>query len=163
MARASNCVNGRKSVCGPYHSTKPVSILLLTAENPKSVSGTDIWVDVRWTNTSDHEISSNAWIQKDTNLDMTLLFDIRDDHHHPVPKRVWKFPQGTLYDAVSHTLKPGESVTDRVALSKLYELDRPGEYSMHVSLRVPGDGIVTSNTIKVRITAQASSAHNLAH
>jgi hypothetical protein len=53
------------------------------------------------------------------------------------------------------TLKPHESYSDLMIVNQLYDLSRPGEYTIQVSRLVPpglGGGTVKSNVITVTIT-----------
>jgi len=51
--------------------------------------------------------------------------------------------------------RPNESTKENIALSDLYDLSHPGQYTIQVSRAVsdkPKDGVVKSNTITVTVT-----------
>jgi hypothetical protein len=50
------------------------------------------------------------------------------------------------YSGFTFLLKPGETITDRIDVSKLYDLSRPGIYRIQVQLPIE------SNTIRVTVT-----------
>jgi hypothetical protein len=52
-------------------------------------------------------------------------------------------------------LKPGEAQAGTATITRLYDLSRPGNYTIQVSQPLsdnPEDGVVKSNTITVTVT-----------
>ncbi len=136
------------------HAAKPPFTLALSAEKTAATLGSDIWVKLCWTNTSDEALDSSANILDAENVDPSFHFDIVDISGRPVPRKVYKFPQ-TSGHAEFGTLKAGESITYDVNLLRLFDLKQPGKYRLQVSRHVPetlGGGIIKSNLITITVT-----------
>ncbi|MDE3136633.1 MAG: hypothetical protein KGL59_08660 [Acidobacteriota bacterium] len=134
---------------------KPLSKLTLTAANAKSTLGSDVWIQIHWTNTSDRELTANRYTDKTTGQDMSYTLDFRDSAGRPVPKLPHKPPVGHFFDAQFGTLKPGQQITNEINLRRMYDLSRPGKYTLQVSRRLAkslGGSIIRSNTLAVTIT-----------
>jgi len=130
--------------------------LALSCENAITTLGSDAWVKVRWTNTSDRALDASANILDATNIDPNFLFELFDENGHPVPKKVYRFPL-TSGHAEFGTLNAGESVTHDVNLVRLFELMRPGKYRVQVSRALPavlGGGSVKSNILTISVTGR---------
>ncbi len=137
------------------HTAKPPFTLVLTAEKPTVSLGSDVWVKVRWTNTSDEELNASAYVDKSTNLDLNYSLEFRDSGGRPVPKIPDKSPVGRFFDAQFGALKPGETIDNDISLRRLYDLNRPGKYTLQVSRRVPealGGGTIKSNIITITVS-----------
>jgi hypothetical protein len=142
------------------HASKPPFELVLTTEKPTASLGSDVGVKVRWTNTSDQALDASANILDATNVDPNFLFELLDASGHAVPTKVFRFPQ-TSGHAEFGTLKAGESITHDVNLVRLFDLKRPGKYTLQVSRRVPealGGGVVKSKIITITITDKNDDA-----
>src|SRR6266446_2911509 len=118
------------------HTAKPPFTLVLTAEKPTVSLGSDVWVKIRWTNTSDQSLDASANILDATNVDPNFLFELLDASGHPVPRKVYRFPQNFGH-ADFGTLKAGDSITHDVNLVRLFDLKHPGKYTLQVSRRAP--------------------------
>ena len=121
---------------------------------PTASLNTGVWVKVQWTNTSDRPLDSSANILDAQNVDPNFLFDLLDDTGRPVPKKVYKFPE-TSGHAEFGTLKPGESITHDVNLVRIFQLKKPGKYSLQVSRAIPeglGHGTIKSNIVTLNVT-----------
>jgi hypothetical protein len=133
---------------------KPPFTLILSAEKGAATLGADVWVKVRWTNTSDQALDASANILDATNVDPNFLFEFLDDNRHPVPRVVYEFPQ-TSGHAEFRTLSAGESITHDVNLIRLFELKKPGRYTLQVSRLIPkemGGGTVKSNILTITVS-----------
>jgi hypothetical protein len=127
--------------------------LVLSTEDPTVTIGSDIWVKLQWTNTSDRAIDSSANILDATNVDPNFLFKLIDANGHSLPVKVYKFPQ-TFGHAVFGTLEPGETITRDINIVRLYDIKKAGKYTLQVSRRAPqelGGGLVKSNRITITI------------
>ena len=108
---------------------------------------------VRWTNTSGQTLDASANILDATNVDPNFLFKFLDEDGRPVPRRDYKFPQ-TSGHAEFGTLGAGESITHDVNLLRLFELKKPGKYTLQVSRLIPkalGSGTVKSNLLTITV------------
>jgi hypothetical protein len=132
---------------------KPPFTLTVSTE-PTANLASGVWVKVRWTNTSNQELDSSASILDATNVDPNFLFDLLDSDGRLVPRKVYKFPE-TSGHAEFGTLKAGDSITHDVNLVRLFELKKPGKYTLQVSRQIPktlGAGVVKSNVVTINIT-----------
>ena len=134
--------------------TKPPFTLVLSAEKPAPTLDSDVWVKVRWTNTSDRTLDASSNILDATNVDPNFLFVLFDRDGRPVPRKVYKFPQ-TSGHAEFGTLATGESITRDVNLVRLFEFKKAGKYTLQVSRLIPkalGGGTVKSNVLTITVT-----------
>ncbi len=119
-------------------------------------SGTDLFVTVKLTNTSTHNISIGDDSDSRTGVDFFNLYEIRDSNGNLVPKRKINHPEvgSTGHGWPARILKPRASMdvaSDRI--TGMYDL-MPGEYTIQVSRALqadPKDGMVKSNLIKVSV------------
>jgi hypothetical protein len=133
---------------------KPFSISI-SAETPVIKAGSDVWINVHLTNTSNHDLDDSGSIDNMIGLDPNLLFAVRDTRGKLVPKRVYKHPELAGGSPVNRTVRAGESISKEQRVSRLYDMSRPGQYVIQVSRRVsdkPKDGMMKSNTITVTLT-----------
>jgi hypothetical protein len=133
---------------------KPFSISI-SAETPVVKAGSDVYINVHLTNTTNHNLDDSGSIDNRIGLDPNLLFAVRDTGGKLVPKRVYKHPELTTGTPVNRTVRPGESISLEQCVSRLYDMSRPGEYVIQVSRRLsdnPKDGLLKSNTTTVTVT-----------
>jgi hypothetical protein len=133
---------------------KPFSINI-SGETPVVRAGSDVYINVHLTNTSNHDLDDSGSIDDMIGLDPNLLFAVRDTRGRLVPKRVYKHPELASGSPVNRTVRPGESISEEQRVSGLYDMSRPGQYVIQVSRRVsdnPKDGVLKSNTITVTVT-----------
>jgi hypothetical protein len=130
--------------------------LTITAPRDTVKSGGDLRLDISLKNISDRD-QSVAYTSPE------VTFDIRafDFAGKPVGKtpshRAVRGDDGSWNwsgSAIISTFKPGKEVHQEVSLQKLFDLDRPGKYTVEVRfLDVLGNkAIVKSNTITVTVT-----------
>jgi peptidyl-Lys metalloendopeptidase len=125
---------------------------------------------------SGDQVKINATVRNTSSKDVQLLtdtrgteviyrVDVKDEGAKAPPdgklKRDLKGLEDPAYltpDTPTHfgvyvlTLKPGESITDPIIISKLYDMTRPGKYSIQVERRDENSYIfVKSNVITVTI------------
>jgi hypothetical protein len=119
-------------------------------------AGAEVGIDIVKTNTSKHEEDCVIIHNNMTGLDDKYQFDVRDSSGNPVDKRRIERPEPFIMPPSSCTLKPGESqASGGNTITRLYNLSRPGNYTIQVSQPVPDnpeDGVVKSNTITVTVT-----------
>lgn len=135
-------------------TTTPPFTLVLSAEKPTATLDSDVWVKVRWTNTSDQALDASANILDATNVDPNFFFVLLDGDGRPVPSKVYEFPQ-TSGHAEFGRLASGESITREVNLVRIFELKKPGKYKLQVSRLIPkalGGGTVKSNILTITVS-----------
>jgi len=118
-------------------------------------SASQLFIKVRVTNTSEHDIRTDVDGDSMTNVSFNNYYDVRESTGNPVPKRRLNHPEigSTGHGWPPRVIKPGTSTDvgdDRV--TGLYDLSQPGEYTIQVSRAIHDnvkDGWVKSNVIRV--------------
>jgi hypothetical protein len=134
-------------------AAKPPFALALSAEKTIATLGSDVWVKVLWTNTSEQPLDASANILDATNIDSNFHFVLLYENHRPVPKRRYEFPQ-TSGHAEFGTLNARGSIPHDVNLIRLFEIKQPGKYTLWVSRSIPaalGGGAVKSNILTITV------------
>jgi hypothetical protein len=145
-------------------SQEPFSITIRT-EKPKVRAGDPVYIDVSMKNISDHDV--DCTINAGNALDNNYRYDIIDETGQTIPKTPKKHPEigddSSIWPCI---IKPGETSPKTGGLvSILYDLTRPGKYTVQVSRGVWGDGnrpgtagrgdnnqpVVKSNTITITV------------
>jgi len=117
-------------------------------------------------NTSDHEIMLGRSVQPDHG-ELHHDVEVRDDkgdlapeteYHRKIKGRLPATPgkappPPNVWSDILTSIKPGETRNDDLTISKLYDLSKPGKYTIQVS-RFDEDtkAVVKSNTITVNVT-----------
>jgi hypothetical protein len=121
-------------------------------------AGANIGINIEKKNVSKLEIDCSSAMNNLTGVDDRYQYDIRDSSGTPVGKRAIEersFPYSRGGDRTA-PCKPGESAwSNNVTLTRLYDLSRPGVYTIQVSRPIsdnPTDGAVKSNKIAVTVT-----------
>jgi hypothetical protein len=136
----------------------PFSIKIAQADIAKS--GAEILVEIALTNTADHEISVGKAPGNLPQAESEYLVEAFDSEGQTAPDTDYgrKIKQNKIvvsFSRVSATIEPGGSLKDGVILTKLYNLSRPGKYSVQLLRRAPrqlGGGLIKSNTITITVT-----------
>lgn len=139
--------------------TPPLSLSISAAESVVK-AGSDVRVDIAITNVSQHEITflRTPGVGRGE-LDAEL--EVTDEHGNATQMtKYWESLKKYGIERVegsriSIVLKPGESFKTSVALNKLYDLNRAGNYTIYAKKRVPdylGGGVVESNVVTITVT-----------
>ena len=129
--------------------------ITVTTEKPDVKAGSDIYLRIKMTNTSNHDVDCTRVASNGS--DRAYLYDVRDANGTPLEKAVRKHPEiGETFSSWPCVLKPGESTSeDENFLSPVYDMTRPGKYSVQVSRYISGgrkeDGLVRSNKITITV------------
>jgi len=87
------------------------------------------------------------------NLDSTFRFEVRDEHGKMVPKRTYPHPElGYTGSVRFRTISREETYTQEQRVSALYDMRKPGKYTIQVWRRNP-DYDIKSNGVTVTVTA----------
>ena len=125
--------------------------IAITEETVTVAAGSDVWIKVNLTNTSDHDVREGALYTRG-NLDSTLRFEVRDEHGKLVPKRTYPHPELGVFGSVRfRTIARSETVTEDQQVSALYDMRKPGKYKIQVFKRNPKYDI-KSNIITITVT-----------
>lgn len=138
---------------------KPFSITIRT-QRELVKAGAEILVEITLTNTSNNEISLGKAPGTQPLAESEYAVEVYNSKGQRAPdteygqkirnRKIWF---GRSRDSVS--LKPGESCDDGVLISKIFDLNRLGIYTVQLSRVIPeplGKGIVKSNTITITVT-----------
>ncbi len=137
-------------------SPSPPFSITLSAEKPVVKAGSDVFIQIQMTNTSNHSIDCTRVASN--GLDKAYEYELRDKSGAAISAIPRKHPEiGEPFSAWPCVLKPGESTTkDDALISKLFDLSRPGKYVVQVSRLIAGDhkeqGMVKSNSITITVT-----------
>ncbi len=118
-------------------------------------AGSEITIQVQLRNNSKQIMDLSANINDLTGVDPNYQFDVRDDHGIPVPLRTYKHPELATGHAIIRSLSPGETVEDSEPISRLFDMRRPGKYSIEVSRRISGEAqgaTLKSNRIFITVS-----------
>jgi len=130
------------------------AVLTASAKESSVKSGNAIWVDVTLENKSDHELLVFRELlgAEDDQGGYVYYVDVRDDKEgKPQPTKFLEKRAG-IGSEVAISLKPGKTMTDRINACKLFDLSRPGKYSIYVFRWSTTDGkTLRSNTITVTV------------
>lgn len=148
-------------------STPPFSLTIKMLPSDSVSRGTQVALKISTENTSDHTIS--LWADTADNRQGNSTYQISihaADGSVPADTPIGRqqkartdVPRGAGYSMTSaatkgqrFALRPGESWTDTVMLNELYDLNKPGQYTIQVRRFDPATGtMVTSNDITLTI------------
>ena len=127
--------------------------LKLTVLTPSVKAGSQIGIRVTTTNETDHLITYH-----NTNL-CNYSFKVLTGAGTPVSETKVKkaLNCGGKVDVkitgrnIIVTLKPGESSSENIVLTELYNMSQPGKYSIQVDRKFPGIGHFSSNVASVDV------------
>ena len=131
------------------------AVLTASAKESSVKSGNAIWVDVTVENKSDHDLLVYRELvgAEDDQGGYVYYVDVRDDKGgKPQPTKFLEKKSG-IGSGGYIDLKYGKTLTDRVNVCKLFDLSRPGKYSIQIYRKDTTDGTtLTANTITVTVT-----------
>lgn len=155
------------STCsGAQNTTKTQNVtatfsVTISPEKPTVKVGSPVWLVATIENKSDHDLPVYRVISSDTDQGgWVYTVDVRDDKGVARPEtKFYRFAQGRDPDVAKRTsvwatkVKPGETTADRVNVSKLYDLNQPGKYTIQFQRLDPQTKtFVKSNEITVTVT-----------
>ena len=109
----------------------PFKISIAT-EKSTVVAGADVLIEVSLTNTSTQNVEETVMYQDGIGLDSTLRFEVRDEHGKLVPKRVYPNEEVRTGSFRVHTIPAGRTLTQSQPVSTLYDMRKPGRYTVQV-------------------------------
>ncbi|SRR6266446_8706131 len=132
-------------------ANNPPFKIAITAESPTVVAGTDVSIKVSLTNTSDHDVREGVMYGRG-NIASIYRFEVRDEHGKLVPKRTYPHPELGFPGSVRFSpISPKQTITEDQEVSALYDMRKPGKYTIQVWKRDPKDDI-KSNIVTVTVT-----------
>lgn len=136
-------------------SNNPPFKIAITSETPTVVAESDVWIKVSLTNTSNHDLDDSGGYLTRIDLDPNFRFEVRDERGKLIPKRTYPHPELRTGYPVNRSISPGQTFTQEQRVSALYDMRKPGKYTIQVSRRAsdnPKDGEIKSNIVTVTVT-----------
>ena len=133
-------------------NTAPFKIAIST-DKTTVASGDDVVVDVNLTNTSNKDVEEGVMFKQGISLDSTLRFEVRDDRGKLVAKRTYPHEELRPGNINFRTIPAGQTLTQPQPVSVLYDMRKPGKYTIQVWRRNP-DYEIKSNIVTVTVTAK---------
>jgi hypothetical protein len=133
---------------------EPPFKIAITAESPTVVAEGGVSIKVSLTNNSGHDVNEGVAYMTGINLDTSFQFEVRDNHGRMVPKRVYPHPELATGSVRFRTISAGETYTQEQQVSALYDMQKPGKYTIQVFRRISNDpkDDIKSNILKVTVT-----------
>jgi hypothetical protein len=133
-------------------NTAPFKIAIST-DKTTVVSGADVVVDVSLTNNSNRDVEEGVMYKQGISLDSTFRFEVRDDRGKLVPKRSYPHEELRPGNVNFRTIRAGQALTQAQPVSALYDMRKPGKYTIQVWRRNP-DYEIKSNIVTVTVTTK---------
>jgi hypothetical protein len=139
----------------PAQTPKVPFSITISTDNPEVRAGADVFIKIKMTNHSNHAVDCTR--APSNGSDRAYEYDVRVLGGGATPKVIRPHPEiGETFSSWPCTLSPGESTTmDDTLISKLFDMSRPGTYSITVTRFISGnrkeDGLVKSNILKVMV------------
>lgn len=133
------------------NSADPFTITI-SVDQPRIKAGSEAWITVKMTNTSDHEVDCTAMLVN--GVDRRFHYDVEDESGKPMRKQDLH-PENYPGSVQMCTLEPGHSVSHQTRISWLDDLTKPGEYTVQLSRgagETEEEGTVKSNKITITVT-----------
>jgi hypothetical protein len=133
-------------------SNPPFKIAIST-DGPTVGAGKDVSVKVSLTNTSDHDVYEGVGYERG-NLASIFRFEVRDEHGKLVPKRTYPHPELEHMGSVRFsTTRRGETWTQDQEVSAVYDVRKPGKYTIQV-WRLDPDYEIKSNIVTITVVSR---------
>jgi hypothetical protein len=134
--------------------------IAITSAPATVVAGAEVSITVSLTNNTNHDLDDSGGYVSGIDLDPNLRFEVRDERGKLVPKRTYPRPELRPGYPVNRTIAPGQTFTLEQRVGALYDMRKPGKYSIQVSRSIsdnPKDDI-KSNIVTVTVTAKGKSS-----
>jgi hypothetical protein len=131
--------------------------ITITKSQNKVKAGNPIEIAITLKNVSDQDLMLTTWFDQ-AELNFEIIVRGKNGVMLKETECEKEIKEGIASIEVSRnllTLKPDEAITGTSYINKLYDLNRPGEYTVQVEKEFPapeGNGKVKSNTITVTVT-----------
>lgn len=139
----------------PQTTNRPMSLSISASERIFKI-GTEVKIKATLSNLTDHVITLHDRIRE---CDYSV--EVRDEKGNLAPetpdKQELKCDRtGILHESrnILLTLKPHQATEEEIVVTRLFELRVPGEYSVHVTRKVPEQlgGAIESNLLTITMT-----------
>ena len=142
-------------IIGAYGQAPDQQVHLEISANSTIAVGTPIEIKISLVNSSKNDIDVGCVVFKMNGDTSLYLLNVRDTLNHVVPKKEYPHLELSSASAYLRTLKAGETLADSVTVNRIYDMSRPGTYSVQVGSVLPkenGGGEILSNTVKINVT-----------
>jgi hypothetical protein len=136
-------------------SNNPRFKIVITAESPTVVAESEVWIKVSLTNTSNQDLDDSGSHFSGIDWDPNFRFEVRDERGKLGPKRTYPHPELRTGYPVNRSISSGQTFTQEQRVSALYDMRKPGKYTIQVSRRTsdnPKDGEIKSNIVTITVT-----------
>ena len=127
--------------------------IAISTDKTTVVAGDDVVVDVSLTNTTNKDVEEGVMYKQGISLDSTLRFEVRDDRGKLVAKRTYPHEELRPGSVNFRTIQSGQTLTQPQPVSALYDMRKPGRYTIQVWRRHP-DYEIKSNIVTVTVTSR---------
>lgn len=139
--------------CAVAIAAKPQISITISTNSSTVKAGSDIYLKIEMTNNSDYDVDCTR-VYTDSGVDLRYHYDVKDLSGKLVSKRARRHPEigevGSIYPC---TLAPGKSTGAKDSrISSLFDMSKPGKYSIQVWRLEEGNAVVRSNTIQITVT-----------
>jgi hypothetical protein len=125
--------------------------IAITSAPATVVAGAEVSITVSLTNKSDHDVNGGIMYSRG-NLASIFRFEVHDEHGKLVPKRTYPHPElGFPFSVKETNISAGETLVLEQEVSALYDMQKPGKYTIQVWRRDPKYDI-KSNVVTVTVT-----------
>lgn len=131
--------------------------IAITTDCPKVVAESEVSVNVSLTNTSNQDVNEGVMYKDGVSLDSTFRFEVRDEHGKLVPRRNYPNEELRTGSVIFRTIRAGQTLTQPQPVSALYDVRKPGKYTIQVWRRDPQYDI-KSNILTVTVTPKDKQA-----
>jgi len=132
-------------------SNNPPFKIAISLESSAIAAGDEVTIKVSLTNTSNQVVREGVMYKSGIDLDSTLDFKVLDEHGKSVPKRTYPHEELRGGSVRFRDFQPGETITQHQPVSALYDMRKPGKYTIQVWRRNP-DYDIKSNIVTVTVT-----------
>lgn len=133
---------------------KPPITISLTLETITVKAGAAVSVRTVLTNNSKQPFDASGCYCGPAGLDSLFKWEVHDNGHL-VAKRAYPHPElATGKIILDRVVKPGGQLSGSQDISRLYDMTKPGKYTILAILELPkkmGGGIIKSNTITITV------------
>jgi len=133
-------------------SNNPPFKIAITAEDSTIVAGAEVSIKVSLTNTSNQDVYEGVMYKDGIGLDSTFRFVVRDEHGKLVPKRTYPYEELRSGKVSFRTIAAGQTLTQLQPVSALYDMRKPGKYTIQVSRGASDHRVSKSNIVTVTVT-----------
>jgi len=133
---------------------KTLISITVTLETATAKAGEAVSVRTVLTNNSKQPFDASGCYCGPAGLDSLFTWEVRDNGQLTA-KRAYPHPElATGKIILNRVVKPGDQLSGSQDISRLYDMRKPGEYTIQASREIPkemGGGVVKSNIISVTV------------